>query len=726
MAEARAFIRWIPAAAGLAAFGAYAAGAAREVTGEDAGHLATAAFELGIPHPPGYPLWCLLAHAATWLPIGSPCFRVALFSSLCGALAASLVASTVLRLGGGGLAAAAAALALASSRTIGSQAVVAEVYTMNAVLLAAAILLFLRWRERPSPGRLAALAFVGGLALVHHPTMQVLVPLGFVPAVLLSRPFPLRRGRALAVALGAGVAGLLPLLYLPIRSAANPYLDWGNPETLENFWRVLRRRQYGAESPDLASLFDADSLVERFSRYARNWGGEWPVPGAAAAGAVFVLAMAAWGLVRLWKRDRKTASLLALLSLLGGPLVVFLLGLDVAGTDPGNLSVYAHAALVPLAALFGVGVGGLPPIARTLGVLVPLASGAVHARALAKTDDPWVADWARNVLAGAEEKAAIFAYDDDEIFPLGYVQRVEGARPDVLLLGNVANGAHRELLSRMDAATAERCRRAPRPAQRRIQETFLLGRLPGRPVCFTEPREFDDLPGTRVVSRGLLWRLVRAGEAEPPPAPWSRYRWRFADDARPPDAAAAGVLSSLALARGCDALERGKRDQALAAFARIPEGGRRTLSFWMNAGSALGRAGAYAEAAGFFDRVLRADPRSRDAGVNLGLAHLASGRPGEAIVPLRGALAADPHDLEAGLALVEAQRLSGDEPGALETARGLVARAPGDPRPLLLAAEILYRTQGDAAGARSLLDRAAALGPLPPAAARLRESLDRR
>lgn len=59
------------------------------VTGEDSGELISAAYVLGIPHLPGYPLWTLLTHAFTYIHIGSVAYRVALFSAVCGAATAS-------------------------------------------------------------------------------------------------------------------------------------------------------------------------------------------------------------------------------------------------------------------------------------------------------------------------------------------------------------------------------------------------------------------------------------------------------------------------------------------------------------------------------------------------------------------------------------------------------------------------------------------------------------
>src|SRR6185436_1365976 len=67
------------ACAGIA-FVVYLLTCARDVTGEDCGELVTAARVLGVAHPPGYPVWCLLGHLFSWIPIGTVAFRVALLS----------------------------------------------------------------------------------------------------------------------------------------------------------------------------------------------------------------------------------------------------------------------------------------------------------------------------------------------------------------------------------------------------------------------------------------------------------------------------------------------------------------------------------------------------------------------------------------------------------------------------------------------------------------------
>ncbi|MCC6220975.1 MAG: DUF2723 domain-containing protein, partial [Deltaproteobacteria bacterium] len=56
----------------------------------DSGELILAAHSLGVAHPPGFPLYVLLAHIATLVPLGNIAERVNFFSALFAALTASV------------------------------------------------------------------------------------------------------------------------------------------------------------------------------------------------------------------------------------------------------------------------------------------------------------------------------------------------------------------------------------------------------------------------------------------------------------------------------------------------------------------------------------------------------------------------------------------------------------------------------------------------------------
>ncbi len=76
---------------GLAALALYLRTLAPTITLVDAGELALAAHGRGVPHPPGTPVWALLGHLATLVPLGSVAVRLNAFSALCAGLAAALL-----------------------------------------------------------------------------------------------------------------------------------------------------------------------------------------------------------------------------------------------------------------------------------------------------------------------------------------------------------------------------------------------------------------------------------------------------------------------------------------------------------------------------------------------------------------------------------------------------------------------------------------------------------
>src|SRR5437763_16284396 len=79
----------------IAALMLYARTLAPTVTLVDSGELMLAAHTLGVAHPPGFPLYVLLAHFFTGLPIGSVAARVNFASALFAALAAAMLTLVV-------------------------------------------------------------------------------------------------------------------------------------------------------------------------------------------------------------------------------------------------------------------------------------------------------------------------------------------------------------------------------------------------------------------------------------------------------------------------------------------------------------------------------------------------------------------------------------------------------------------------------------------------------
>jgi len=330
------------------------------VTLVDSGELIVAARFLGVAHPPGFPLYLLLAHLASLVPIGNIAVRINFVSAFFAALACAMLALVVSELivtasyvedlqrrsrqaarkrrkiSPRSLASAAdgnsiiswalaitppicAGLLLAFSRTLWSYATITEVYTLNTFLILAIFFLMLRWRRRiledarsatmiaNSRGPKAAIvdydfllygaAIVFGLALgVHHVTVALMLP---ALAVLVYRTQGLGffASKRLFYASVVSLAALLAVYsYLPLAAAQSPILNWGDPRSVSAIWAHVTGKQY-----QLFLSFSPSIMREQFLQFGRFLLVEFGMPWFPIA---FVAMIA--GFTAAFKRDRST------------------------------------------------------------------------------------------------------------------------------------------------------------------------------------------------------------------------------------------------------------------------------------------------------------------------------------------------------------------------------------------------------------------------------------
>ncbi len=203
------------------------------VTFWDAGEFIAAARTLGIPHPPGTPLFVLIAHVwALLVPVGEYAYRTNLLSACCSSAAAALLflvvhhsmrgvvaglpddAARLLRTGG----AAAAAMLGAFSFTNWQNSNETEVYTVATLTTAAMAWAAILWRSRRgterAPRFLLLIIYLAGMSIGNHLLSLLAVPgvLLFLVATLRDEPAPdpgRRREEWGQVAVVAGVWALL-------------------------------------------------------------------------------------------------------------------------------------------------------------------------------------------------------------------------------------------------------------------------------------------------------------------------------------------------------------------------------------------------------------------------------------------------------------------------------------------------------------------------------------
>uniref|UniRef100_A0A8I3WZH8 Transmembrane protein 260 n=1 Tax=Callithrix jacchus TaxID=9483 RepID=A0A8I3WZH8_CALJA len=177
---------------GLAVFAAVAAvftlTLPRSVPGGDSGELITAAYELGVAHPPGYPLFTLVAKLAIMLfPFGSVAYRVNLLCGLFGAVAASLLFFTVFRLSGSSAGGILAAGVFSFSRLTWQWSIAAEVFSLNNLFVGLLMALTVHFEEAATAKERSKITKIGafccGLSLCNQHTI-ILYVLCIIPWIL--------------------------------------------------------------------------------------------------------------------------------------------------------------------------------------------------------------------------------------------------------------------------------------------------------------------------------------------------------------------------------------------------------------------------------------------------------------------------------------------------------------------------------------------------------------
>ncbi len=214
--------------------------------GADGGDLIAAVMTSGVPHPSGYPTYCLLGRLFALLPLGNAARRMALFSATTATGSVALVflltrnllcdaeeserSQDALALG--------AALVWGMGPILWSQAIIAEVYALHALFVALVLFLASRRAALERPRAWLGLGLALGLGLGNHLTLALLLP------GLALWLHPLARPRRRVALLGGLALGLAVYLYIPLAARANPPVSWGDAQDWAGFWWLVSGQLY--------------------------------------------------------------------------------------------------------------------------------------------------------------------------------------------------------------------------------------------------------------------------------------------------------------------------------------------------------------------------------------------------------------------------------------------------------------------------------------------------
>ncbi|KFP18795.1 Transmembrane protein 260, partial [Egretta garzetta] len=401
------------------------------------GELITAAYELGVAHPPGYPLFTLLAKLATGLlPLGSPAYRVNLLCGLVGAAAASLLFYTVFRLSGSYAGGILAAGVFSFSRLTWQWSITAEVFSLNNLFVGLLMALTVHFEEASTAKERSKIsklgAFCCGLSLCNQHTIVLYIAC-IVPWVLsrLFRKTELSLGHLLKLGL-CFLAGLLPYLYLP----ASSYLSrarwtWGDQTTFQGFLTHFLREEYGTFN--LAKSETGSSMREMLVFQLAQMKSELSLP-------VLALALVACVSTALPMKQQKSpviwlfAGMFCLYSL----FFAWRANLDI--TKPLFLGVVSSTAKIALGVKDFTYRCLLHKIVLKIckAMQIPVFKMLVFICSLLSACDQsnnYVIDkFARNLLSSMPTGAVVLLRGDLPGNALRYVHYCEGMRPDITLV----------------------------------------------------------------------------------------------------------------------------------------------------------------------------------------------------------------------------------------------------------------------------------------------------
>jgi len=479
------------AVAGLAVFTLYAWTLAPTTQFWDTSEYIATAHILGIPHPPGNPLFVVLARAWELLlaPTGlSVAVRINLFSAAMSAAAHAfwfLLAHRILafysenerfRLIGAGV----AVLISATAFTVWNQSNVNEkVYTVSLFTIALLSWLAFRWRDNLGQGKddnlLVLMVFILALSVGNHLMAFLAAPALFL-FILMVHPRVLLNWRLYAAAAAVAVVGLSIHLFLPLRASLDPVINEADPSTWGALWDSLLRKQYDKPSI-LLSPIDRESprtfglLMAQIGNYLQYFDWQWArsVAGNASffggSRPLYTLLFAGLGIFGAWthyRKDRTSWAYVAVLFLTLSLGLTFYLNFKYGYT--WNLPVPIEWREVRERDYFfivgfsvwGVWAGiGLAALWQRIAEAVVAARESLASRRYAitspvlgiafiplflnwswadRSNDYVARDWAYNLLQSVEPYGVLFTNGDNDTFPLWYLQEVEGIRRDVTVI----------------------------------------------------------------------------------------------------------------------------------------------------------------------------------------------------------------------------------------------------------------------------------------------------
>lgn len=448
----------------------------------DCGEFITCSYILGIPHPPGTPLYVIIGRLFSLLPISKDIgYRVNFFSAFSSALSAAFLYLVIVKIISiiankkennfiHHFIALSGALLSAFAFSVWDNSVEAEVYSPSNLFLVVGIWLILHWYDnRGTKGNKNTLLLV--IYLVFLSMGIHLLPLLLLPPLLIFIILVDWREitdiKFIISGILLAVIGVTTYAYLYIRAQLNPYINEADPSTLKALWAVFTREQYGPMKliPRKTQTETGMSLIpafwEQIKVYLKYYSWQYfPFPRQQTNTILSIFSMVGTyiytflgvsGMYVHYKKDKKTFWLFFTLFLLLSLGLVTYLNLRFSPSDPNPrheprevrerdyffassyfffafyvaIFLYYLYEKISLSKSYKYLIYPYYALIFFIPVLPIISNIKSHVN---RRGDYIPYDYAYNMLVSADENSVVLTNGDNDTFPLWFMQYVVGFR----------------------------------------------------------------------------------------------------------------------------------------------------------------------------------------------------------------------------------------------------------------------------------------------------------
>ena len=402
---------------------------APDVQYTDSGELAGVCSTLGIAHPTGYPLFTILGHLWTYLPLpGSQIFALNIFAAFVTAVSGLvffLLSGNLIKYISGkdddhSIIALASSLAYSFALTIWAQGVSLEVYSLQLLMFNLVLYFLFRGLFEKSANMLFVAALMLGLTFANHMTAILLVPA--LLFIFFFKPgekadFSSANIKLLLLLFIPLLIGISLYIYLPLRSASQPEFNWGwVSRGFDKFMYHVQGKQYQIWMFSDSSVW-GKNLGKFFSALPMQFG--W----------IGILPLLA-GFWQVWKKSKQLFIFLLLLVL---TCLFYTMNYSIHDID-----AYFSLAIIALLLFMSAGFYFIWQKKKALLpalFVIPLLSAVMNYTENDESGDYLVSEYTNILADNLDENAIIISAQwDFWCSAFWYKQRVEGLRPDVALI----------------------------------------------------------------------------------------------------------------------------------------------------------------------------------------------------------------------------------------------------------------------------------------------------